>query len=74
MSKEGYRSERDGCDQESDGGTSNGDAPDPIQRAEMCPLEDECTSETQQGSSRISTDDIAQTNGDAPQDSRSPLS
>ena len=40
----------------------------------MCQLEDERTSETQQGSSRISTDDIAQTNGDAPQDSRSPLS
>ena len=40
----------------------------------MCPLEDERTLETQQGSSRISTDDIAQTNGDTPQDSRSPLS
>src|ERR1700761_1269352 len=42
---------------------SVGDAPDLIQRAKMCPLEDKCTSEMQQRSSRISTDEIVQTNG-----------
>ena len=72
MSEEECQS--DGDEHKSDSGTSVGGALYSIQRAKMCPLEDKCTWETQQGSSSISTDEMVQTDGNTPQASRSPLS